>query len=113
MVKQWYPEMLFPMHLECVSEFSGGQQNRDWLFQKSSAYKSKFEMDRHDREANLAKKRAAEKDERKEAAKNSRLFTESSTELRASLKQFNHTMQPYAGNITAVVEENNLQWRLR
>lgn len=77
---------------EYGSEFSKGQQNTDWLSQKSVACKSKFEMDQHNREAKLEKRCATWEDEHKEAAKNRRRVAESLTDLVASLKQFTTTL---------------------
>jgi hypothetical protein len=41
--KKWWSsdivEMLFPLHLDNTMEFSGGEQNTDWLTQKAASHK--------------------------------------------------------------------------
>jgi hypothetical protein len=55
-------ETFFPLHLDNTMEFSGGDQNTDWLTQKAASHKSKFEMDQHNKETKIAKRRAAEEE---------------------------------------------------
>ncbi len=88
-------------------EFSGGNQNTDWLTQKAALHKSKFEMDQHNRETEIAKKRAAEEEEHKEAAKYRKVVADSSVELVAALKQF--APPPHSVNVSVLMEEKILQ----
>jgi hypothetical protein len=48
-------EMLFPLHLDYAMEFSGSEQNTDWLMQKAASHKSKFETGQQNRETEKAK----------------------------------------------------------
>jgi hypothetical protein len=65
--KKWWShgeiELLFPMHLEYTSEFSGGPQTAGWLSDKAMAHKSKFETDQQNQLNELTKKRKAEEEE--------------------------------------------------
>ncbi len=73
---------------------------------KGASHKSKFEMDQHNRETEMAKKRAAEEVEHKEAAKYRKVVADSSVEVIAALKQF--APPPHSENVSVLVEEKKI-----
>jgi hypothetical protein len=74
--KKWWSfdvtKLLLQLHLKSVKEFGSGPQGVSFLENKKQVTKSKFEMDQKNRETELARKRALEEEEQKEAASNRR-----------------------------------------
>ena len=93
--KKWWRldvvELLLKLHLEYIAEFGSEKQSANWIAEKAVEHKNKFEMDQRNREAELARKRAAEEDERRDAAKQRKAVAESSVELVAAFKQLVQT----------------------
>jgi hypothetical protein len=72
--KKWWSfevaKLLLKLHLKSVKEFGSGVQGASFLENKKQVTKSKFEMDRKNWETKLARKRALEEEEQKEAVTN-------------------------------------------
>ncbi len=107
-LKKWWSqgvmEMLHPMHLAYTSEFNGGQKTADWLAEKATAHKTKFETDQKNRLENFAKKRKAEEEEQIDVAKNRKAVAEASAQLVLAFQKFS-TPPAKAENVGAMVEE--------
>jgi len=90
--KKWWSrgvvELLLPMHLEYMSEFSGGPQTAGWLSHKATVHKTKFETDQKNRLDELAKKRKAEEEEQIDAVKNLKTVAEASAQLVQAFPQY-------------------------
>jgi hypothetical protein len=107
--KWWSPdvvELLLELHLQYMVEFGSGAQSVDWLMGKAVGHKNKFETDQRSRETELARKRAAEEEELKEASKNRKMVAESSLLLVAALEKISNAATPVATpDIGVIVEE--------
>jgi hypothetical protein len=70
--KKWWiqdvAEMLLPLHLAYMNEFSGGQQTAGWLSEKAMVHRIKFKTDQKNWLDELAKKRKAEEEEQLDPA---------------------------------------------
>jgi hypothetical protein len=93
--KKWWRldviELLLKHHLDYVSEFGSEKQSANWIVEKATEHKNKFHTDQRNREAELARKRAVEEDECRDAAKQRKAVAESSVELVVAFKQLIQT----------------------
>lgn len=89
--KKWWSldvvELLLKNHLDYVAEFGSEKESASWIAEKAIQHKNKFETDQRNREAELNPKRAAEEEERQDAAKQTKAVAESSVELVAAFKK--------------------------
>jgi hypothetical protein len=89
--KKWWRldvvELLLRLHLDYVADFGSEKQSANWITEKAVEHRNKFETDQRNREAELGRKRAAEEEERKEAAKQRKAVAESSVEMVAVFRQ--------------------------
>jgi hypothetical protein len=87
--KKWWivevTSLLLCLHLTYMKSFGNGDQTLAWLEMKGVEAKGKFETDQKNREAEIARKRALEEEEMREAAKNRKLVAESSVQLSSTL----------------------------
>jgi len=94
--KKWWSrgvvELLLQMHLEHTFEFGAGQQTAGWLSEKASMHKTKFEMDQKNRLDDLVKKRKAEEDERRDAARFCQTVSAASEQLVEAFKVSPHLL---------------------
>jgi hypothetical protein len=106
--KKWWSrgivELLLEMHLEQTLEFGAGKQSAGWLSEKATMHKSKFEMDQKNRLDDLAKKRKAEEDERKDAVRFRQTVSTASEQLVEVFKNFT-TPPAQAETVGALVEQ--------
>jgi hypothetical protein len=84
--KKWWSvevtQQLLKLHLDYNTVFGGNmKQDVNWLSSQRSVIKSKFENDQKNREHEIARKRAAEEEERVEAAKTRKLMADNSSKL--------------------------------
>ena len=97
-------ELLLQMHLEHMFEFGAGKQTAGWLSEKASMHKTKFEMDQKNRLDDLVKKRKAEEDERRDAARLRQTVSAVSKQLVEAFKSFT-TPPAQAETVGAMVEK--------
>jgi signal recognition particle subunit SEC65 len=106
--KKWWSrgvvELLLEMHLEQMLEFGSGKQSAGWLAEKAKMHKTKFETDQKNRLDDLAKKRKAEEDERKDAARFRQTVSAASKQLVEAFKNFT-TPPAQAETVGAMVEK--------
>jgi len=106
--KKWWSrgvvELLLQMHLEHTLEFGAGKQTAGWLSEKASMHKTKFEMDQKNRLDDLAKKRKAEEDECRDAARFRQTVSAASEQLVEAFKSFT-TPPAQAENVGAMVKQ--------
>jgi hypothetical protein len=98
--------MLLDQHICYATEFSTGEQNISWMEAKTKEHKGKFQTDQKNREAELARKRAAEEEEQKEAAKYRKMIAESSLQLTTCLERLTEAVTAAANptNITEMID---------
>jgi hypothetical protein len=92
------------MHLEHMFEFGAGQQNSGRVSGKASMHKTKFETDQKNRLDDLAKKRKAEEDGCRDAARFCQAVSAASGQLVEAFKSFT-TPPAQAENMGAMVEQ--------
>ena len=80
------------MHLEHTLEFGSGKQSAGWLLEKATMHRTKFETDQKNRLDDLAKKRKAEEDERKDAARFRQTVSAASEQLVEAFKTSPHLL---------------------
>jgi len=97
-------ELLLQMHLEHTFKFGAGKQTAGWLSEKVSMHKTKFETDQKNRLDDLAKKRKAEEDECRDAARLHQTLSAASEQLVEAFKSFT-TPPAQAENVGAMVEQ--------
>jgi len=106
--KKWWSrgvvELLLEMHLEHTLEFGSGKQSAGWLSEKATMHRTKFETDQKNRLDDLAKKRKAEEDERKDAARFRQTVSAASEQLVEAFKNFT-TPPAQAETVGALVEQ--------
>jgi len=104
--KKWWSfevaKLLLQLHLKSVKEFGSGVQGASFLDNKKNATKSKFEMDQKNRETELARKRALEEEERKEAATNRKEVAQQSKRIADCLERM---CAPSTQDVSRAVEE--------
>jgi hypothetical protein len=105
--KKWWSrgfvELLHEMHLEQTLEFGAGKQSAGWLSEKATMHKTKFETDQKNRLDDLAKKRKAEEEECKDAARFCQTVSAASKQLVEAFKNFT-TPPAQAETVGAMVE---------
>jgi len=106
--KKWWShgvvELLLEMHLEQTFEFGAGKQTAGWLSEKATMHKTKFETDQKNRLDDLAKKRKAEEEERRDAARFRQTVSAASKQLVEAFKSFT-TPPAQAETVGAMVEQ--------
>jgi len=106
--KKWWSrgvvELLLQMHLEHTFEFGAGKKTAGWLSEKASMHKTKFETDQKNRLDDLAKKRKAEEEERRDAARFHQTVSAASEQLVEAFKSFT-TPPAQAETVGAMVEQ--------
>jgi hypothetical protein len=107
-LKKWWSrgvvELLLQMHLEQTFEFGAGKQTAGWLSEKARMHKTKFETDQKNRLDDLAKKRKAEEEQRKDAARFRQTVSAASKQLVEAFKNFT-TPPAQAETVGAMVEQ--------
>jgi hypothetical protein len=106
--KKWWSrgivELLLQMHLEQTFEFGAGKQTAGWLSEKATMHKTKFETKQKNRLDDLAKKRKAEEEERKDSARFRQTVSAASEQLVEAFKNFT-TPPAQAETVGAMVEQ--------
>jgi hypothetical protein len=114
--KKWWSrgivELLLQMHLEHTFKFGAGKQTAGWLSEKASMHKTKFEMDQKNRLDDLAKKRKAEEDECRDAARLHQTLSAASEQLVEAFKSFT-TPPAQAENVGAMVEQKMAMMKMQ
>jgi hypothetical protein len=108
--KKWWSrgvvELLLEMHLEQTFEFGAWKQTAGWLSEKVTMHKTKFEMDQKNRLDDLAKKRKAEEEERRDSARFHQTVSAASEQLVEAFKSFTTPpAQAQAETVGAMVEQ--------
>jgi hypothetical protein len=89
--------------LEHTFEFGAGKQTAGWLSEKASMHKTKFETDQKNWLDDLGKKRKAEEEERRDAARFHQTVSAASKQLVEAFKSFT-TPPAQAKTMGAMVE---------
>jgi predicted HTH transcriptional regulator len=104
--KKWWSfevaKLLLQLHLKSVKEFGSGVQGASFLENKKQVTKSKFEMDQKNWETKLARKRALEEEEQKEAATNCKEVAQQSKRIADCLERMS---APSTQDVSRVIEE--------
>ncbi len=95
-------KLLLQLHLKSVKEFGSGVQGASFLDNKKQVTKSKFEMDQKNWETELARKRALEEEERKEAATNHKKVAQQSKRIADYLERM---CAPSTQDVSRAIEE--------
>jgi carbonic anhydrase len=92
------------MHLEQMFKFGAGKQTASWLSEKAMMHKTKFETDQKNRLDDLVKKRKAEEEKCRDAARFRKTFFAASKQLVEVFKRFT-TPPAQAETVGAMVEQ--------